>query len=114
VPIRVRVNGYEWRTTIAVYGGKSLVGFNAAARAATDAEAGETVTVELQLDDAPRTVKIPKELAAELRTAGFLAWFGMLSLSNRREHARYVEEAKRPETRKARARKTIEALRAKR
>ena len=114
VPVVVGVNGHQFRTTIAVYGGKSLVGFNAAARAGTGAKAGDTVTATLQVDDAPRTIEVPKELAAALRAAGLLAWFNTLSYSNRREHTRYVEDAKRLETREARAKKTVEALRAKR
>jgi uncharacterized protein YdeI (YjbR/CyaY-like superfamily) len=36
--------------------------------------------------------------------------FDALSYSHRREHARYVAEAKQPETRERRSRKTVESL----
>ena len=73
---------------------------------------GDTIIVELGLDTAPRTVEVPTDLAKALKrdkkAAG--AWEA-LSYTNRKEHARALEEAKRPETRERRLANTLEFLR---
>ncbi|HXN44409.1 MAG TPA: YdeI/OmpD-associated family protein [Xanthobacteraceae bacterium] len=72
---------------------------------------GDTITVELALDTAPRTVETPPDLAAALkRDKNAAAAWEALSYTNRKEHARGLEEAKRPETRARRLAKTLEFL----
>ena len=66
VPVVVTIDGgYQYRNTIASMGGQSLLSFNAA-RAATGRGAGDEVEVRLDVDDAPRVVDVPDDLAAEL------------------------------------------------
>lgn len=56
VPVTVTIDDdYTYRTSIASMGGRFLVSFNAATRAATGRGAGDEVTVRLEVDDAPRT-----------------------------------------------------------
>src|SRR5829696_5401064 len=77
VPVVVTIDGdYRYRNTIASMGGRSLISFNAETRKATGRGAGEEVEVRLDLDDAPRVVEVPAELAAELSKAPKLkeAW----------------------------------------
>ena len=73
---------------------------------------GDTITVELGLDTAPRTVEVPTDLAKALKRdkKAADAWEA-LSYTNRKEHARALEEAKRPETRERRLANTLEFLR---
>lgn len=73
---------------------------------------GDTVTVELELDTAPRVVEPPSDLAAALRRdkAAAVAW-QRLSYTNKREIARSLEEAKKPETRGRRLASALEKLR---
>jgi hypothetical protein len=73
---------------------------------------GDTITVELGLDSAPRTVEVPPDLAKALQRdkKAASAWEA-LSYTNRKEHARALEEAKRPETRERRLANTLEFLR---
>jgi hypothetical protein len=73
---------------------------------------GDTITVELELDIAPRTVEVPPDLAKALKhdKKAAAAWTA-LSYTIRKEHARGLEGAKRPETRERRLAKTLEFLR---
>jgi hypothetical protein len=60
VPVVVTVDGdYSYANTIASMGGRFLISFNAATRAATGRGAGDEVEVRLEIDDAPRTVPAP-------------------------------------------------------
>lgn len=64
---------------------------------------GDTITVELGLDTAPRMVEVPADLAKALaRDKKATAAWDKLSFTNRKELARGVEEAKKPETRERR------------
>jgi hypothetical protein len=73
---------------------------------------GDSIAVELELDTAPRTVVVPTDLAIALKKdkKAAAAWEA-LSYTNRKEHARALEEAKRPETRERRLANTLEFLR---
>src|SRR4051794_14134212 len=64
---------------------------------------GDTVTVELELDTTPRLVDIPADLAKAIgRDKNALAAWEKLSFTNKKEMARSLEEAKKPETRERR------------
>jgi hypothetical protein len=79
--------------------------------AETGVSAGDTLRVEVRNDDAPREVEVPDELAKALkRNATARRVFDELPYSHRKEYARHVEEAKRPETRARRVERTIETL----
>jgi hypothetical protein len=112
VPVEVTVDGgHTYRTTIASMGGRYLVSFNAATRAATGRGAGDEVEVRLRVDDAPRTVEVPPALAAALADdpAATVAW-GALSPSRQRAHAESVAGARTDETRARRVEKVLAAL----
>jgi hypothetical protein len=112
-PVVATVNGYTWRTTIVRMGGEFLLGLSRAVRREAGAEAGDRVDVELALDTAERTVEVPEALATAL--AGDSAArdaFDGLAYTHRKEYARWIDEAKRDETRERRVAKAIEMLRA--
>jgi bacteriocin resistance YdeI/OmpD-like protein/uncharacterized protein DUF1905 len=112
-PVRARVNGYEWRTSVARMGGEFLLGLNRAVREAAGVKAGETVDVVLELDQAPREVQVPAALAAALDTdPAVKAAFEALAFTHRKEYARWVEEAKREDTRVRRVAQALEMIRA--
>ena len=74
---------------------------------------GDRITVELELDTAPRVIEPPADLAAALRRdASAKAEWERLSYTNKREIARSLEEAKKPETRARRLHAALERLRA--
>jgi len=110
-PVAATINGYTWRTTVMRMGGEFLVGLNKEVRAGAAAEAGDTVEVAIELDTAPREVQIPEALASALANAPeAMTAFEALSFTDRKEYARSVAEAKKPETRDRRAAQTIAKL----
>jgi hypothetical protein len=109
-PVRVTVNAHTWESTVAVMGGRYLLGVAAEHRAAAGIAAGDRITVALVLDAGPRQVEVPADLAAALDEAGVRAAFDRLPPSHRKEHVRAVEDAKKPETRARRIAKAVEAV----
>jgi hypothetical protein len=65
-PVLVTVNGYEYRSTVAVMGGRHLIGLSAAVRAATGLKGGDPISVMLKAADTPREVKVPADFAAAM------------------------------------------------
>lgn len=110
--VSVTINGYTYRSTVAPMGGVSMLPVSAAIRAEARVAAGDTVTVTLALDTAPREVTVPADLAAVLdaEPAARRA-FEALSYSNKRAHVLSVEGTKTPETRQRRITRAIETLR---
>jgi hypothetical protein len=112
-PVRVTVGPHTYRSTVARMGGRYLIPLSAENRSAAGVAAGDEVDVHLELDDAPREVEVPDDLAAALaRDAAARQHFESLSFTHRKEWVRWVTEAKRPETRANRVAKTVEAMRA--
>jgi bifunctional DNA-binding transcriptional regulator/antitoxin component of YhaV-PrlF toxin-antitoxin module len=111
-PVRGRLNGTEFRTTVAVYGGRSYLGFRKELREAAGVEMGDDVEVEVELDDAPREVELPKELEGMLvADAKARGNFESLSYTHRREYVEWITGAKKEETRELRMRKAFDMLR---
>jgi Bacteriocin-protection, YdeI or OmpD-Associated/Domain of unknown function (DUF1905) len=111
-PVRVTIGGHTYRSTIAAYGGRCLLPLNRANRAAAGVAAGDTVTVEIELDEQPRRVTAPADLQGALDgDAEAAAAFEKLSYTHRREYVEWITEAKRAATRTRRIAKTLEYLR---
>src|SRR5438067_9895037 len=91
-PVKVTVNGYTYRNTIAVMGGRFMLGVAAEHRNGAGLAAGDVVTVRLERDDEPRVVEIPPDLGQALEEAGASAAFERLSYTHRKEHVRAIEE----------------------
>lgn len=102
-PVVVTVNERSARLRLARMAGRNLIGLSKAARAVLGIEIGDTILATIDLDDAERTVEVPAELAAALDAApGARERFAALSYTRRKELARGVAEAKRPDTRERR------------
>ena len=72
---------------------------------------GDQVTITVEPDTAPRLIVIPKDLMEEFKKdKEAKAFFDKLSYTHQKEYVRWVEEAKKEETRKNRIVKTIEML----
>ena len=113
VPVVVTIDGgYRYRNTIASMGGQFLISFNAETRKATGRGAGDEIEVRLDLDDAPRTVDVPPDLATELAgdESAATAW-AALSVSRRKAHADSITGAKAAATRAQRVAKVMASLR---
>jgi len=110
-PVTITINGYTYRTTAVRMGGAFYVPLSAENREAAGVAAGDDVAVEIAHDTAPREVTVPDDLAAAMDDAARTAYDG-LSFTHRKEWVRWVEEAKKPETRATRIEKTVSGLKA--
>jgi len=112
-PVSVTIGGHTYRTTVTPMGGQFMIPLSAENRTAAGVAAGDEVDVGIELDTAPREVAVPEDLAAAVAgDAAAQASFDGLSYTHRKEWVRWVEEAKRAETRTARIAKTVESLHA--
>src|SRR4030095_10437683 len=62
-PIKVTLNGYSYRSTIASMGGTVCIPLRKSNREAAGLEGGETLAVCIELDEEPRVGGIPQDLA---------------------------------------------------
>jgi hypothetical protein len=110
-PVKVTLNGYTYRSTIAAMGGPPCVPLRRSNREAAGLRGGETLDVRLDLDTEKREVTPPADLAGALKGAAraWERWQG-LSFSHQREHVEYIEQAKKPETRARRIETTVRTL----
>ena len=107
----VGFGGYSYRTTIGVMGGRYLISVSAEHRAAAGVEAGDQLKVTLTLDDGPRDVEVPSDLAKALKAIpDARRAFDALSPSARKRHVLSVTSAKTDETRQRRVAKVVEEL----
>jgi hypothetical protein len=111
-PVAVTINGHTYRSTVASRSGRFLVGVSAENRAAADVAAGDKIEVELELDDKPREVRVPDDLAAALdRDAKAKSFFEELTYSQKKWYVLPIEEAKKQGTRERRLDKALQMLR---
>ena len=113
VPVRVTLNGAQYRSTIAVYGGRYYLPARKEVRDAANLVVGGRAKVSLEVDTAPRTVVVPADLARALSAAKLRSGFDAFSFSHRKEFVEWVTSAKRAETRSARIPKVVLQVRAK-
>lgn len=110
--VTITIGGHSYRTTVAVMGGRFLVPLSAENRTAAGIAAGDRVEVDIELDTAVREVELPDDLVEALRDeAEARRFFDGLAFTHRKEWARWITEAKRPETRASRIEKMLGALR---
>jgi uncharacterized protein YdeI (YjbR/CyaY-like superfamily) len=107
------INGHTLHLSVTRMRGEFLLGLSKANREAAGIRAGDEITLELELDSAPREVDVPESLAAALAVDSTAQRaFDKLAFTHRKEFARWIEEAKREETRERRVIKAIEMLHA--
>ena len=110
-PVKVTLNGFTYRSTIAAMGGPPCIPLRKSHREAAGLEGDETVEVRLELDTGKREVTPPRDLVAALkaRPLAFERWKA-LSYSHQREHVEAIEDAKKAETRARRIAAAVGAL----
>jgi hypothetical protein len=111
-PVRVTLNGYTYRSTIAAMGGTVCVPLRRSNREAAGLQGGETLDVKIALDTAKRIVHPPRDLVRALKAAP-PAWarWRELSFSHHREYAEAITEARKPETRARRVAGAVRMIR---
>jgi hypothetical protein len=109
--VKVTVNGYSYRSSVASIGGVFMVSLSAEHRAGAGVGGGDEVDVDLELDTAPREVAVPPDLAAALDAEpAARATFDGLSYSNKSWHVLQVTGAKSDETRQRRIARSVDTL----
>jgi hypothetical protein len=111
--IQAIIAGQPYRGSLMPMGdGTYCLGVLKSIQQAAGVTRGDSVTVELALDTAPRSVDVPADLAKLLTMdkKAANAWDG-LSYTNKKEIARSLEEAKQPTTRERRLAAAFEKLR---
>ena len=112
IPVSITINGTRYASTIAMMRGEPMIPVSADIRCATGIAAGDNITVELERDDAPRTVDLPADLAEALRANPAASGrFAALSYSNQRRHVLATTGARTTETRTRRIQRVLDELR---
>ena len=113
-PVKVTLNGYTYRSTIAAMGGPPCVALRRSHREAAGLNGDETIDVRLDLDTEKREVTAPADLVRALRgVPGAMEQWRKLSYTHQREHVEAIEGAKKPETRHRRIDRTIAMIKPK-
>src|SRR5437762_7803478 len=112
--VQAVIAGQPYRGSLMPMGdGTYCLGVLKSIQEAAGVKQGDTVTVELELDQAPRVVALPADLAKAIaRDKKASAAWDKLSFTDKKEMARGLEEAKRTETRERRLAAAIAQLRA--
>ncbi len=71
---------------------------------------GDMIDVVVWKDESERNVAIPAAFKALLKKEGLLAGFEKLSYTHRKEYVKWIEEAKKEETRQRRVEKALAML----
>lgn len=112
-PVVATVNGYTWRTSVSRMGGEFLLGLNREVRDGAGVQAGDEAEVIIELDDAPREVDVPADLAAALAVdPQAAASFERMAFTHRKEYCRWIDDARRAETRLRRVAQAVEMIKA--
>jgi Bacteriocin-protection, YdeI or OmpD-Associated/Domain of unknown function (DUF1905) len=112
VAVHGTVNRFPFRSSLMPRGkGVFYMAFTKAMQQGANAGVGDTVSVVMQQDTAPRIVAVPADLKKALAKApaqnkAFVA----LAYSHQKEYIDWIERAKRTETRANRIEKTIAVL----
>ncbi|HEX5440645.1 MAG TPA: YdeI/OmpD-associated family protein [Ktedonobacterales bacterium] len=111
--VRVRINGYTYRSTVAPIGGVFMLPVSAEVRERAGVAVGDEVEVEVQLDTEPREVTLPPDFAAALDgDVDAKRFFDGLSYSNKQRLVLAIAGAKTSETRQRRITSTVSTLHA--
>lgn len=112
VPFKATFDGrVHYRGSLAKMGGPSaMLLLRKDVRAELGKQPGDSVEVVVELDDKPREVTIAPDMKAALEGANLWERFDAMAYSHRKEYARWIDEAKKPETRQRRLEKMLEMI----
>src|SRR5258705_5066018 len=110
-PVKVTINGFTYRNTVAVMGGDYMVGVSAENRAGAKVNGGDKIEVTIELDTEPRELELPAEFKKALdKNAKAKKVFESLSYSRKKIHVLPIASAKTDETRQRNITKAITIL----
>ena len=107
-PVKITINSYTYRSSIAVMGGVYMIGVSAAVREQTGIAGGDKIEVMLELDTEERLVTVHPEFQKALdKDAAAKKAFEGMSFSKKQGFALPICETKNDETRQRRIEKAI-------
>ncbi len=113
VPVKATFDGTPYTGSLVKYGQpEHMIGVLKAVRQRIGKGVGDAVEVVLSKDEAERTIDTPNDLKSMLKKEGLMAAFEELSYTHQKEYVRWIEEAKKEETRQRRLAKCVEMLKA--
>ncbi|HTE23181.1 YdeI/OmpD-associated family protein [Flavitalea sp.] len=111
--VNVSLNGFNYRSTIAVMGGKFLIPLSAERRNLANVKGGDKMDISLELDTEPREVDLPEDFTKALnKDKKALKFFEGLSYSAKQRYVLPIGQAKTEETRQRRIEKALSDLNA--
>ncbi len=112
IQVKGTINRAPYRSTLLPHGdGKHFLVVKKDIRDKIGATAGDSVNVTMEQDSKPRSVLIPKDFKLALeRNKKAKAEFGRIAYSHKKEYLKYIDEAKKDETRKRRIKEAIVRL----
>jgi uncharacterized protein YdeI (YjbR/CyaY-like superfamily) len=109
--VKLTLLGETFQTRVAVYGGKYVLGVWKAVREQHGLREGQAIEATVEPDVAARSVEPPKELATALKkNAAARAGWKAISFTRKREWAKSIADAKKPDARARRLVQAVEAL----
>jgi Domain of unknown function (DUF1905)/Bacteriocin-protection, YdeI or OmpD-Associated len=112
VPVKATFDGVPYSGSLVKYGApQHMLGILKSVREQIGKGPGDTIEVVVWKDEEVRTVEIPTAFKTLLKKEGLLGGFEKLSYTHRKEYCRWIEDAKKEETRQNRMSKAIGMLR---
>jgi len=110
-PVVITLNKYTYRNTVAVMGGKFMVGLSAEHRKNAKVTGGDELEIIIELDTEPRIVEVPQNLLKAFnKNATAKKNYEALSPSKKKWLVNSITEAKTEETKIKRIEKAISSL----
>jgi bifunctional DNA-binding transcriptional regulator/antitoxin component of YhaV-PrlF toxin-antitoxin module len=114
IPVKITVDGHTFRSSLAPMSGQHMMVFNMEMRQKTGYKAGDTIHIILEKDTEPRVIEIPQDVTNVLKTSKTAYdLFMKYSYSHKKEVMDWINEAKKPDTRKRRILKLLDTLKEK-
>lgn len=112
VKVKALIDGVEYHGSLVKMGGDChRIGINHEVRKETGKNPGDKVHVVIEEETEERTVEVPEDLLNLMqKDPDVLSFFNKLSFTHKKEYVKWIKEAKREETRKARLVKAIEMM----
>ena len=110
--VKASINGKEVITSLMPHGnGKHFIILSKEIRSMVNIELGDTIEVSLEKENSPNEVTIPTDLLDALKkNKKAHDYFKHLPPSHKKEYIKWIDEAKKMETRNSRILKTVEKL----
>lgn len=111
VPIKATIDGEPYQGSLVKYGTpQHMLLVLKSIREKIGKDIGDTVQVTIEHDVAKRTVEVPEDFVKALKESKLKTAFDKMSYSHQREYVKWIEEAKKEETRFNRIVKAIEKI----